>query len=166
MLKKADFVRESVDFLHRYTMKVLQKKAEEYGITVPQARVIAETLSHKQVTIKQLNQNLKMTQSTISDIVERLVTKEILVKKQNPKDKRSSIISVSDKIANEVEKSITTIVNESFVDVLNSLHPEEQEKVEEGMSLLISAVKNQMETKGLNSSDFFDVIMFPGEDSK
>jgi len=166
MLKKADFVRESVDFLHRYTMKVLQKRAEEYGITVPQAKVIAETIVHKQVTIKQLTQNLKMTQSTISDIVERLVSKEILVKKQNPADKRSFIIFVSDHIAKELQKNVTTIVNESFVDVLNLLKPEEQKKIEEGMELLISAVKNQMNQKELNQPEFFNMNLFPEKDVK
>src|SRR5690348_13645878 len=94
-MEKAELLRDSIEFLQRFMMKSIQKYSEEHGVTIPQARVIGEVFSHKAISIKLLSQNLKMTQSTVSDIVERLTAKGLLVKTTNPKDKRSVEISLS-----------------------------------------------------------------------
>ncbi|PKR85740.1 MarR family winged helix-turn-helix transcriptional regulator [Heyndrickxia camelliae] len=162
-MDKAAFIRESIDFLHRYMMKSLQKQAEEHGVTIPQARVIGEVYAHKTVSIKQLQQNLKMTQSTVSDIVERLASKGFLVKTPNAKDKRLVDITLSNRLAEEINESISEIGNKSLVGVLNLLSQEEQEVVEKGMRVLVSAVKEKMEAEGIDNEEFFDVLFFPSD---
>ncbi|NRD78943.1 MarR family transcriptional regulator [Bacillus sp. BRMEA1] len=162
---KADFLRESIAFLHRYMMKSLQKQAEEQGVTIPQARILAEVYSQRSISIKQLSQNLKMTQSTVSDIVERLTTKGFLEKAANPKDKRSVVISLSEPFAEGLNENVSEISNKSLIGVLNLLNPSEQETVEKGMQLLVSAVKEKMEAEGMDQYDFFDVLFFPGENN-
>lgn len=166
MTEKADFIRKSIDFLQSYIMKSLQKYSEEHGITIPQARVIGEVFAHKAISIKQLSQNLKMTQSTVSDIVERLTTKGLLVKTPNVRDKRSVEISLPDKLSEEIHENVSEIANKSFTDVLSLLNPEEQETVERGMQLLISAVKEKMEAEGMDNYEFFDVLYFSGEKNR
>jgi MarR family transcriptional regulator, organic hydroperoxide resistance regulator len=163
ILDNAVFIRESIDFLHRYMMKSLQKQAEEHGVTIPQARVIGEVFAHKKVSIKQLSQNLKMTQSTVSDIVDRLTSKGFLVKTSNAKDKRLVDISLSDRLAEDINESISEIGNQSLIGVLSLLKKEEQEVVEKGMRLLVSAVKEKMEAEGMDNYEFFDVLFFPTE---
>ncbi|WP_026564402.1 MarR family winged helix-turn-helix transcriptional regulator [Bacillus sp. UNC41MFS5] len=161
MVDKADFIRESIDLLQSYIMKSLQKHSEERGVTIPQARVIGEVFAHKKITIKHLSQNLKMTQSTVSDIVERLTSKGFLVKTPNPKDKRSVEISLSNELSKGINEDISEIANKSLVDVLSLLNPDEQEMVEKGMRLLVSAVKEKMEAEGMDNHEFFDVLYFP-----
>lgn len=163
MAEKAEFIRESIDFLQRYMMKSLQKHAEEHGVTIPQARVIGEVYAHKAISIKQLTKNLKMTQSTVSDIVERLTSKGILLKTPNPKDKRFVEISLSELMAEEINENISEIANSSFKGVLNLLNLNEQEMVEQGMRLLVSAVKEKMEAEGMDNYEFFDVLYFTEE---
>ncbi|MGV3463754.1 MAG: MarR family winged helix-turn-helix transcriptional regulator [Heyndrickxia sp.] len=162
-MDKADFIRESIDFLHRFMMKSLQKQAEEHGVTIPQARVIGEVFAHHTVSIKQLSQNLKMTQSTVSDIVERLSLKGLLVKTPNEKDKRLVDITLSTELAEELHHSIMEISNKSLNGALSLLSHEEQEMVENGMRLLVKAVKERMRTEGMDNHEFFDVLFFPGE---
>ena len=162
-MDKADFIRESIDFLHRFMMKSLQKQAEEHGVTLPQVRVIGDVFAHTTVSIKQLSQNLKMTQSTVSDIVERLTSKGLLVKTPNEKDKRLVDITLSPELSEELHGSILEITNRSLSGVLSLLNQEEQEMVEKGMRLLVMAVKERMETEGLDNHEFFDVLFFPGE---
>ncbi|WP_249310146.1 helix-turn-helix domain-containing protein [Bacillus sp. FJAT-49736] len=162
-MDNAVFIRESIDFLHRYMMKSLQKQAEEHGVTIPQARVIGEVYAHDTVSIKQLSQNLKMTQSTVSDIVERLTSKGFLVKTPNVKDKRLVDISLSDRLAEEINESISEIGNQSLIGVLSLLSQEEQEVVHKGMGLLVSAVKEKMAAEGMDRNEFFDVLFFPSE---
>lgn len=166
MTERTDFIRESIDFLHRYTMKSLQKQAEEHGVTVPQARVIAEVLSNKTISIKQLSQNLKMTQSTVSDIVERLTAKGILLKTPSAKDRRSVEITLTDETVKEINESIPDILNKSIRGVLDMLQPNEQEIVEEGMGLLVSAVKERMDAEGMDNLGAFNVLFFPEDKSQ
>ena len=166
MLEKANFIGESIDYLQRYTMKSLQKQAEDHGVTVPQIRVIGEVFAHKTVSIKLLSQNLKMTQSTVSDIVDRLVSKEFLVKTANSKDKRLVDISLSPRLDEDIDESIAQLKNQSLVGVLDRLSAAEQETVEQGMKLLVSAVKEEMVAEGMEEDKFFDILYFTEKEKR
>ncbi|KGR86664.1 MarR family transcriptional regulator [Ureibacillus massiliensis 4400831 = CIP 108448 = CCUG 49529] len=165
-MNRADFIGESIDFIHRYTMKSLQKTAEEHGVTIPQIRVIADVYAHNIVSIKQLSQNLKMTQSTVSDIVDRLIAKEFLVKSPNQKDKRLVDITLSPKLVEEIDESISELTSQSLIGVINLLSPSEQETVEKGMKLLVSAVKEKMIAEGIDNYDFIDILYFSEKDKR
>ncbi|MEK5440307.1 MULTISPECIES: MarR family winged helix-turn-helix transcriptional regulator [unclassified Fredinandcohnia] len=158
MDEKADFLRESIDFLHRYMAKSIQKYAEEHGLTVPQLKVIKQVLLHDSTSIKQLTHNLRMTQSTVSDIVERLSARGILLKKPNPKDKRSVIITISDEKLNVIKKASPKPVNHAISEALQLLTPSQQETVEEGMRLLLTAVKGKMEKDGIDHLESFEEL--------
>ncbi|PEJ59907.1 MULTISPECIES: MarR family winged helix-turn-helix transcriptional regulator [unclassified Bacillus (in: firmicutes)] len=164
MVERAEFIRESIDFLQRFLMKSLQKHSEEHGVTIPQARVIGEVYAHKTMSIKQLSKNLKMTQSTVSDIVERLTTKGLLLKTPNPNDKRSVEISLPEGIADEINGSISEIANKSINSALGLLETSDQEIVEQGLKLLVTAVKKKMESDGMDNYEFFDVLYFLDEE--
>ncbi|WP_449619673.1 MarR family winged helix-turn-helix transcriptional regulator [Robertmurraya sp. Marseille-Q9965] len=165
-MEKAVFIRESMDFVQQYLMKSIQKYSEENGVTIPQARVIAEVFANKSVSIKQLSTKLKMTQSTVSDIVERLNSRGLLVKTQNPKDKRSVEISLSSELSEGIIANISEISNRSISEVLSLLTPDEQETVAKGMELLVAAVKEKMVEDGMEHYDFFDVVFFPEKTNK
>ncbi|OCA84160.1 MarR family transcriptional regulator [Bacillus sp. FJAT-27225] len=166
MVNREEFIRESIDFLHRYLMKSIQRHAEEHGLTAPQLKVIAEVLVNQSITIKQLTQNLRMTQSTVSDIVERLSAKGILLKTPNPADKRSVNISVSERILKGIKESSTKPVKRAVSDALSLLSPDEQDTVEQGMRLFVNAVKEKMETDGMVMTESFDILFFPSTQSK
>ncbi|WP_127531642.1 MarR family winged helix-turn-helix transcriptional regulator [Paenibacillus kobensis] len=165
-LDRDDLLRESIDFLHRYMMKSLQKHAEEYGVTVPQARVIADVLQHEPTSVKQLTQNLKMTQSTVSDIVERLTSKGILMKTPDPDDKRAVKITLTEATRQGIRGGTPEPLNRSVREALNLLEPGEQETVEQGMRLFVSAVKQKMESEGTEHSEYFDILFFPQDKTR
>ncbi|KGR76632.1 MarR family winged helix-turn-helix transcriptional regulator [Ureibacillus sinduriensis] len=165
-MNRAKFIGESIDFIHRYTMKSLQKTAEEHGVTIPQIRVIADVYAHKTVSIKQLSQNLKMTQSTVSDIVERLIVKELLEKRPNQKDKRLVDISLNPKLVEKIDESISEMANQALVGAIDLLTPDEQDIVEKGMKLLVSAVREKMITEGMDNYDFIDILYFSEKDKQ
>src|SRR5699024_9459809 len=104
LLEKSHFVGESIEYIHHFTMKSLQKQAEEHGVTIPQIKIIGEVFALKTVSIKQLSQNLKMTQSTVSDIVERLVSKGFLEKTPNKRDKRLVDIVLSERLSEDIDE--------------------------------------------------------------
>lgn len=165
-MEKADFIGESIEYIHRFTMKSLQKQAEDHGVTIPQIKIIGEVYSQETVSIKLLSQNLKMTQSTVSDIVERLVSKDFLKKTPNEKDKRLVDISLSSRLEQDIDESISQIKNQSLIGVLDLLSPEEQIKVEESMQLLVSAVKEKMLSEGMDDYEYPDILYFSEKDKR
>lgn len=141
MLKDAEFIRKSIEYLNQYIQTSLQKKVERTGITVPQMRVITEVVSHQGISIKQISLNLPMTQSTVSGIVERLINKGILIKRTNSNDKRAVQIYPSDNVTKFLEKDRMEYVNQSLSDALSKLNPDKYDVVLEGIGLLVNAIK-------------------------
>ncbi|SLL33494.1 MarR family transcriptional regulator [Mycobacteroides abscessus subsp. abscessus] len=166
MLDRATYIWESIDFLNKFIMKSLQRHAEEHGLTAPQARVILEVFINKKISVKQLTQNLRMTQSTVSDIVERLTEKGILIKKPNPQDKRSVQIMLTEEMVKIIEETSPKPIQQIMGAVLDNLQPSEQAAVEEGMRLLVVAVGEKMEADGIESLEDFDVLFLPKEKKK
>ncbi|WP_048717859.1 MarR family winged helix-turn-helix transcriptional regulator [Bacillus sp. 522_BSPC] len=166
MLDRATYIWESIDFLNRFIMKSLQRHAEEHGLTAPQARVILEVFINKKISVKQLTQNLRMTQSTVSDIVERLTEKGILIKKPNPQDKRSVQIMLTEKMVKIIEDTSPKPIHQIMGSVLENLQPSEQAAVEEGIRLLVAAVGEKMEADGIDSLEDFEVLFLPKNNKK
>ena len=148
LLEKADYIGKSVRYLYRYFEKRIQEKAEQSGITLPQMRVIKEVVSNPGINVKQLTYNLGMTQSTISDIVERLVNKELLEKRSNRDDKRSVLIYHAPIVAEFLQNDRNDFENEAIINCLSELSHEELETIARGIRILIHAVSKQ-EKEGL-----------------
>lgn len=136
----AEFVIKTIRSLDQFFEKRIQQKVEKTGVTVPQMRVIEDVVKHQGISIKQLSQNLNMTQSTVSGIVERLILKGYLTKKTNADDKRFAEIWHSKDVAAFLEKDSTKFVNEAVADVFAQLEPNNLETVIRGLQLLLSAV--------------------------
>jgi len=142
MEHEAEFLRKSIRLINRYFEKRIQKQTVELGFTVPQMRVIREVISHQSISIKQLSQNLQMTQSTVSGIVERLIEKDILQKKKNSYDRRAVEISTTENVTKFMQNDRTKFVNKSVESVLNRLNPEDHSQVMHGIRLLLSAIED------------------------
>jgi MarR family transcriptional regulator, organic hydroperoxide resistance regulator len=147
LLKEAEFIRKSIRSLNRSFEQSIQKKVEQSGVTVPQMQVITEVVSHQGISIKELAQNLQMTQSTVSGVVERLINKGILVKKSNPQDKRFVEIYHTYIVSQFLENDRMEYANQFVVDALCCLQPNQREIVMEGLHLLLSAVEKRSMTE-------------------
>jgi len=87
-----------------------------------------------------------------------LSARGILLKKPNPKDKRSVIITISDEKLNVIKKASPKPVNHAISEALQLLTPSQQETVEEGMRLLLTAVKGKMEKDGIDHLESFEEL--------
>lgn len=141
MIQDAEFIRKSIQNLNRYFEKNIQKKVEQTGFTVPQMRVIEEVVGHAGIGIKEISENLPMTQSTVSGIVERLIQKGILMKKTNSRDKRAVQIFPTGAVYNFLANDRLEYVNQSVIDVFNRLSQDEQAVVVKSLRLLVDAVE-------------------------
>lgn len=157
MEQEAEFIRKSIRSLHRDIEKSIQKQTEQAGITLPQMRVIREVVSHQSSSIKQLSQSLHMTQSTVSGIVDRLITKGILLKTVDPNDRRAVKITPTENVNLFMQNDRSKFVNQVVMDALSRLKADELSIAMNGIRLLLSVFQDTFETD--EKEDFHSVAI-------
>lgn len=68
---------------------------QQFNLTVPQWRVIANLAQYGECSAKALCDMAQMDKSTVSRAVKSLLSRELIVAKANPTDKRASLLSLS-----------------------------------------------------------------------
>jgi len=68
---------------------------QQFDLTVPQWRIIANLAQYGERTAKELCDMARMDKSTVSRAVKSLLTRNLITAKENPKDKRASLLSLS-----------------------------------------------------------------------
>ena len=138
-MNDADFIRDSIKYLEKYSQYNVQKQAQKYGFTVPQIKIIKKIIKYKRITITQLCDQLDMSQSTISDIVNRLISKGVLVKYRDDNDKRSYVISASKEVDTFLEKDAFEFKNIGFEKILEHISQSDKEIALKGFEILVNA---------------------------
>jgi DNA-binding MarR family transcriptional regulator len=138
MLPEAEFVRKSVHALNHYFERRIQERVLEIGFTLPQMRVMQAVVDHGGIGIKRLAQDLQMTQSTVSDIVERLSDKGIVEKRVSARDRRAVEIWPVADVEAFMARDRSEFVNRPVADPMQGLAPPERETVLEGLRLLLA----------------------------
>ncbi|MBU5362653.1 MarR family transcriptional regulator [Enterococcus raffinosus] len=86
----------------------------EKGITIQQWAVIQQLSIQKECTAVELASILDMDKPTVSGIVKRLELKGLLIKKDNPLDQRSSLLSLTESgnvLLNDCRATSERIIN-------------------------------------------------------
>ncbi|MDH6365310.1 DNA-binding MarR family transcriptional regulator [Enterococcus sp. PF1-24] len=75
----------------------LNRTLETYNITAQQWAVIQRLsqVANENITAQQLSQDLEMDKQTISEIVKRLESKQLLIREKNPNDRRAYQLKLS-----------------------------------------------------------------------
>jgi len=82
-------ITQAIDLHSRY----LNKK---FGLTGPQL-IILQALLDGEMTVSGLAKAISLSQGTVTDIIQRLEKKGLVIKKRSSEDKRSVFISLSEK---------------------------------------------------------------------
>lgn len=120
---------ENLSFLINKASKQLRNKLDkalrEFDITASQLSVIMQIYSSEQpITSAEIAQRLGSDRPTISGIINRLENKGIVLKVENPEDKRSSYLEIH-KEANILVQQIKTISDELTIEVFSIYSREE-----------------------------------------
>lgn len=115
----------------------LDKALKKFDITAAQFSVINQIdLSEKPITSAEIAERLGSDRPTISGIINRLEKKGIVIKFDNPEDKRSSYLQI-DKKSNKLVNSIKTISDELTADLFSIYSKEEANQLVGMISKLI-----------------------------
>ncbi|MEO1770180.1 MarR family winged helix-turn-helix transcriptional regulator [Candidatus Enterococcus ferrettii] len=101
------------------------------GVTVQQWAVIQQIHQRKESTVAELSFRLGMDKPTVSGIVKRLENKQLLKKRPNPSDQRSSLLLLTEsgeailkkcqKISEQILENSLSILSYEEQQTLNSL---------------------------------------------
>ena len=122
---------QNLSYLFIKTSRQLRNKLDKalnpFDITAAQFSVIRQIQTSEQpITAAEIAQRLRSDRPTISGIINRLEKKGIVLKVDNPEDKRSSYLQI-DKGSNQLVDKITTISDELTGDIF-SIYSEEEAK--------------------------------------
>ena len=119
----------------------LDKALKPYDITAAQFSVIIQIhLSNRPITAAQIAQRLGSDRPTISGIINRLEKKNIVLKVNNPDDKRSSHLEIY-KEANMLVDTIKTISDNLTIDIFSIYSKEEAKQLKEMILKLIEGTE-------------------------
>ena len=82
--------------------KDLKKK---FGLTGPQLVVLQEVAAYKEISVSELAKSVSLSQATVTDIVNRLASKDFLTKARSEKDKRRVMITPLEKCHKILEQA-------------------------------------------------------------
>ena len=97
---------------------------QQFDLTVPQWRIIANLAQYGERTAKELCDMARMDKSTVSRAVKSLLARNLITAKENPKDKRASLLSLSVE-GNRLHEQIVPLANEWQTGLVSDLDSQE-----------------------------------------
>lgn len=127
---------------------------KEYGISIPQLLCLnfLEERDNFQATAKEIKDFLKLNASTVTGIISRLEKKGLVARLPKQKDKRVSVISITEKGA-ALLVSTPEPLHQQLSDKLKKLSPEELDKLQSSFDTIIDFLNiESIETSPILSS--------------
>lgn len=128
MLKGNEVSNEIVSTIRKiiHAVDVHSKKlSSTTGVTSPQLVILNEIKRHARITTTKLAENISLSQSTATSIIDRLVDKELVIRTRDEVDKRKWFLELST-TGHTIVNNSPLLVAQGFIDKFSSL-PEWQQ---------------------------------------
>lgn len=119
-----DKIEHQISMIAHLLYNQYNEKLAKYDLTVAQARVLSLLNQYGTQMQLQLQQRLYIKASTMNGIIESLLNKNLIEKKENANDKRSKIISLSEE-GKLLNKKVWDEIEKSEIDILKGFSEEE-----------------------------------------
>lgn len=116
---------------------------KRYGLTAPQLMVLKEIMSDQDINIGRVAKKVSLSQATVTNIIDRLETRDLVTRERSVQDKRRVIVRVTEK-TREILKNDPSVLQEEFVRKFKELEEWEQ-------NLILSSI--QRIAKMMNAED-------------
>lgn len=98
---------------------------KKYGLTGPQLMVLKEIKSDEDINIGRVAKKVSLSQATVTNIIDRLETREMVTRERSSLDKRRVIVRITEKTEKILEND-PLVLQEDFVQEFNKLEDWEQ----------------------------------------
>ncbi|MEX2515923.1 MAG: MarR family transcriptional regulator [Gammaproteobacteria bacterium] len=113
-----------------------------HGLTGPQALLLKEILLAGEMTVGQLAERVSLSQATVTDILLRLEKRELVHRQRSEQDKRRVLVRITEH-GRKLMKQSLPLLQEGFIDQLNSLQEWEQTQLLASLQRLADMMQAQ-----------------------
>ncbi len=133
-------VRAWIDtFVHR-SMRDSARFIKSSGFSMPQFFLLMQVYHREHCGISDLSENLEITNAATSQLVDKLVQAGLLVREEDPSDRRAKLVALSPKGREFIEQGI----NERYRwadEIAGKLSVEEQAQITDAFNVLVRAAE-------------------------
>lgn len=124
-------------------MRLIRSGVRKGGSTLslPQLRVLGHVSRNPGTGVSDVAAHLDVTTPTASALVDRLVKKSLLNRKEDPTERRRTLLTLTE-AGSEVLEDARNKAQNTVAQVLKSQTPEQLSKINEGLSILAEAAKS------------------------
>lgn len=133
--------RDNLRVLEREIARYLKDQTTCCGVTFSQCHIILELELRGDISIKQLAARLELDSSTLSRVIDGMVTSGLIERKMNPDDRRAVILTLTAK-GQQIATTINRQCNAFYQQVFQQLPIEKHDIVIESIALLGTAIKS------------------------
>lgn len=123
---------QEVMHIFRHSMK---KAFIDTGMSAPQGMVIGLLSRNKKMKVTELSKALSLSNSTVSGIIDRLESQEMVVRERSKEDKRVVYVRISPKFE-DMHKSFHNELEKNIENIMSKGSKEELQKIFEGLDIL------------------------------
>jgi len=108
--------------IHNLSARVFSKKMKKYGIEIGpgQGRIIFSLWQEDGIPISELAKRTSLGKSTLTDLIDRLVESDLVVREKHPSDRRVTLIRLTESARNlndrynQVSEDMTSLFYRGF----------------------------------------------------
>ncbi|APM38024.1 MarR family winged helix-turn-helix transcriptional regulator [Clostridium kluyveri] len=129
--KQSDEIISLFKTIHRTFRCKFKKIAQQYGFTAPQLTVIFHLYKTPDITLNELSDHLMLTKSTVSGIVNRLVSQGVVIREIPENNRRIVKLSVSEdfKKNNDIVRMKEHFIAYCISNTIKNMDPTSVEKI-------------------------------------
>jgi DNA-binding MarR family transcriptional regulator len=137
VMASARQVVESVPVIMRLIRTGVRRNG---GLSLPQLRVLGHVSRNPGAGVSDVAAHLDVTNPTASVLVDRLVKKNLLDRKEDPRERRRTLLTLTES-GTEVLEDARSKAQFMVAQVLKTQTPEQLSKINEGLAILAEAAK-------------------------
>ncbi|MFT6510858.1 MAG: DNA-binding MarR family transcriptional regulator [Parvibaculaceae bacterium] len=150
--KDAEDVLTSLRRIIRATDLQSQRLARSTGLTTSQILVLQTVEANPQVSQKRICEEISLKQATVTSILEKLETTELVTRKRSGHDRRSVEVRLTEKGA-AVLKEAPKLLQEKFANAF--FHLEDWERLM--IKSVLERISLMLEAEGIDASPVLDI---------
>ena len=124
-------------------MSIYSKSLDKhYGLTSPQLIILQELSQNDFLAIGEIAKNISLSQATVTDIIDRLMIKELVTRTKNNLDRRQVLIKITPNGKNIISKK-PSLLQKGFLAKFDQLQKWEQHLLLSSVEKIASMMKTE-----------------------
>lgn len=147
-VREAEKLDRELRFIRHYLRRSFASDETAAGLTAPQTNVMALLTKsfqnrHEGMAIREIVEEVGLSQSTVSGIVDRLAAKGLVTRESNAADKRQTVVRIADPVKDYLSGDLRDRQLQPLLSVLSRATPDERKSILSGIGLLYELLERE-----------------------